>query len=239
MPHFSLGAAGRSRNDGWLMKFLRAKFAASPELARIAPFAVYAVLTPLQSQFGPESRYWVYLAKTLIAAWMLWEVRPFVPEMRWAFSWEALAVGIAIWAIWVGLDGLYPRLSAVGAGANPHREFGQVLAWFHVGVRLAGSAIVVPPVEEVFYRSFLYRYFVKIDFRAMPLGRFHALSFVVTSVIFGLMHPDRWVAGILCGLAFQWLVIRKNRLGDAMTAHAITNSLLGLWVIYKGAWTFW
>ena len=64
-------------------------------------------------------------------------------------------------------------------------------------------------------------------------------SFVVTSAIFGLMHPDRWLAGILCGLAYQWLVIRKNRLGDAMTAHALTNLLLGLWVIWKGAWSFW
>ncbi len=80
---------------------------------------------------------------------------------------------------------------------------------------------------------------MKADFRAMPLGQFHWLSFVVTSALFGLMHPDRWLAGILCGLAYQWLVIRKNRLGDAMTAHALTNFLLGLWVVWKGAWNFW
>jgi uncharacterized protein len=98
---------------------------------------------------------------------------------------------------------------------------------------------VVPPLEEVFYRSFLYRMFVKNDFRAMPLGQFHGLSFVVTSALFGLMHPDRWLAGIFCGLAYQWLVVHKNRLGDAMTAHAITNFLLGLWVVWKGAWSFW
>jgi CAAX prenyl protease-like protein len=161
--------------------------------------------------------------------------------MRWKVSWEAVVVGAGIFGIWVGLDGLYPRLSESDAVWIPGKRFGEgsALAWFFVVVRIAGSTVVVPPLEEVFYRSFLYRMLVKTDFRAMPLGQFHGLSFVVTSAIFGLMHPDRWLAGILCGLAYQWLVIRKNRLGDAMTSHAITNLLLGVWVVWKGAWSFW
>jgi CAAX prenyl protease-like protein len=148
---------------------------------------------------------------------------------------------VAVFAIWVGLDGLYPRLSEPDASWNPGKRYGEgsALAWLYVVARIGGSSIVVPPLEEVFYRSFLYRVFVKTDFRAMPLGQFHGLSFVVTSAIFGLLHPDRWAAAILCGLAYQWLVIRKNRLGDAMTAHALTNFLLGLWVVWKGAWSFW
>jgi CAAX prenyl protease-like protein len=223
------------------MNFLRKKFAESPEYARAAPFVVFVVLTSLQGQFGEDSRYWLYLVKTLIGAWMVWEMRPFVEEMRWKISWEAVVVGVAIFAAWVGLDGYYPRLSELGEGWNPHKQFGQgsATAWFYVVVRLLGPSLVVPQLEEVFYRSFLYRYFVNTNFRAMPLGQFHALSFFVTSTIFGVLHPDRWLPGILCGLAYQWLVIRKNRLGDAMTAHSITNFLLGLWVIWKGAWNFW
>jgi len=31
----------------------------------------------------------------------------------------------------------------------------------------------------------------------------------------------------------------ENRLGDAMTAHAITNFLLGVWVVWRHAWNFW
>ena len=106
-------------------------------------------------------------------------------------------------------------------------------------VHLFGSTFVVPPLEEVFYRSFLYRYFVRTDFLEMPLRQFHGLSFVVTAIVFGPGQHYHWLAGILCGLAFQWLVLRKNRLGDAMTAHAITNFLLGLYVIWRGAWNFW
>ena len=223
------------------MNFLRRKFEGSPDYARVAPFVIFVLLTTLQGQLGEDSRYWLYLLKTLVGAWLIWEMRPYVEEMRWKVSWEALVVGAGIFGIWVGLDGLYPRLSEPDAVWNPGKRFGEgsALAWLFVVVRIAGSTVVVPPLEEVFYRSFLYRMFVKTDFRAMPLGQFHWLSFVVTSAIFGLMHPDRWLAGILCGLAYQWLVIRKNRLGDAMTAHALTNLLLGLWVIWKGAWSFW
>jgi CAAX prenyl protease-like protein len=223
------------------MNFLRKKFEGSPVYARVAPFVIFVALTSLQGQFGEASRYWMYALKTLAGAWLVWEMRPFAEEMRWAFSWEAVAVGAAICAVWVGLDGLYPRFAKLDEGWNPNRQFGQgsPAAWFYLVVRIGGSSIVVPPLEEVFYRSFLYRYLVKLDFRSMPLERFHGLSFFATSSIFGLMHPDRWLAGILCGIAYQWLVVRKNRLGDAMTAHAITNFLLGLWVIWKGAWTFW
>lgn len=223
------------------MQFLRQKFAASPEYPRVLPFAVFVVLTVCQGQFGPASAYWMYLVKTLVGAWLIWQSRSFVQEMRWAISWEAIVVGIAVFVAWVGLDGLYPRLAKPEAQWNPFKEFGSgsVAAWFYVVVRSLGSSVVVPPLEEVFYRSFLYRYFVRLNFLTMPLGQFHGLSFVVTSAIFGLMHPDRWVAGILCGLAYQGLAIRKNRLGDAMTAHGITNFLLGLWVLWKGDWSFW
>jgi CAAX prenyl protease-like protein len=223
------------------MHFLRRKFEASPEYARVAPFFVFVALTALRGQLGEDSRYWLYLLKTLVGAWLIWEMRPFVEEMRWSVSWEAVVVGLVICVTWIGLDNLYPRLSEAEAVWNPDKRFGKgsALAWLFVAGRIAGSSIVVPPLEEVFYRSFLYRMLVKTNFRTMPLGQFHGLSFVVTSVLFGLMHPDRWLAGILCGLAYQWLVIRKNRLGDAMTAHAITNFLLGLWVVWKGAWSFW
>ncbi len=223
------------------MSILSNKFQASPELARSAPFAVYAVLTFFQSCFAPGSYYWLYVVKTLVGAWVVWEVRSLVKEMQWKVSVEAVVVGVGVFALWVGLDGRYPRLSEVETPNNPYEHFGagSVLAWSYVLVHLAGSTIVVPPVEEIFYRSWLYRYFVKIDFLAMPLSQFHGLSFFVTSVLFGLMHPSFWVVGILCGLAYQWLVIRKGRLGDAMTAHAITNFLLGLWVIWRGAWHFW
>jgi hypothetical protein len=98
--------------------------------------------------------------------------------------------------------------------------------------------IVVPPLEEVFYRSFLYRYLASQNFLAIPLNKFLPFPFFATAIVFGFSHNE-WLAGILCGMAYQWLVLRKNRLGDAMTAHAITNFLLGAWIVWKHAWNFW
>jgi hypothetical protein len=225
------------------MSILCKKFEGSPEYARAVPMVVFAGLTALQGQLGKGSEYWVYLLKTFVGAWMLWEMRPCLEEMRWKISWEALAVGVAIFALWVGLDGRYPRLARLeaGAGWDPHRQFGHgsAMAWLCIVVRMAGSTLVVPPLEEVFYRSFLYRYLVNTRFQAMAFNQFHALSVVVTALVFGLAHPERWVAAILCGLAYQGLVLRKNRLGDAIAAHAITNFLLGIWVVWKGQWHYW
>src|ERR1019366_4118949 len=174
------------------MHFLRKKFEGSPDYARVAPFVIFVVLTAMQGKLGEDSRYWLYLAKTLVGAWLIWGLRPFGAGMRWKISWEAWVVGVGVFAIWGGLDGLYPRLSELDAGWNPNKQFGEgsALAWLYVVGRIAGSSIVVPPLEEVFYRSYVYRVLVKTDFRAMPLSQFHLLSFVVTSSIFGLMHPD-------------------------------------------------
>ncbi|HEX7654949.1 MAG TPA: CAAX prenyl protease-related protein, partial [Verrucomicrobiae bacterium] len=214
---------------------------------------VFVLLTAAQGWLGGTAVYWLYLVKTLVGAWLIWTVRPLVAEMRWAFSWPALLVGIGVFVIWVGVTGdfanqatLWHRLGLAQAPATPAPEwnppavFGSAapLAWFFIAVRLIGSTLVVPPIEEAFYRSFLYRYLSRVDFLAVPLRQFSPLPFVVTALVFGLMHHE-WLAGIVCGAAYQWLVLRRGDLGEAMTAHAVTNLLLGIWVVTRGAWQFW
>lgn len=225
----------------------------SPVLARVVPFVVFLVLTSAQGWFGEGGRYWLYLAKTVVAAWMLWELRGVIAEMKWAWSWEAAVVGVGVCVMWVGIDSWYPGQDVLwfrlGMGDdpaekpvslwNPFEHFGVgAMAWGFVLVRLAGSSLVVPMLEEVFYRSFVYRYLISPEFEKVALNRVHWVSLGLTCLIFGFTH-QQWLAGILCGLAYHWLVFRKNRIGDAMTAHAITNLLLGLWVVFRGDWKFW
>jgi CAAX prenyl protease-like protein len=212
----------------------------SPILVRVVPFAAFAALTMLQGQLGLTSQYWIYGLKTIFGAWLLWLVRPYVKEMRWKFSWEAVLAGVAVFVAWVGLDGLYPMLAERSEGFNPNETFGagSLLAIAFILVRIAGSSLVVPPLEEIFYRSFIYRYLVKSDFLKIPLGHFEWRAFLIAGVVFGIAHYE-WLPGILCAFAYQGLVCRKDRLGDAITAHAITNFLLGLWVVTQGAYHFW
>jgi CAAX prenyl protease-like protein len=221
------------------MNLLREKFRSSAIYVRVAPFVIFVLLTFLQGGFGPGSTYWMYLLKTLVGAWLIWEMRPFVAEMRWAMSWEAVVLGIALFALWIGIDRFYPHPKASGPEWNPQAYFGRdpALAVMFLVMRVAGMTLVVPPLEEVFWRSFLYRWFVRTDFENMPFNRFHPTSFLVTSALFGSEHYQ-WLAGVLCGFAFQWLVLRKNRIGDAITAHAITNFLLGIYVCWTGQWKF-
>jgi hypothetical protein len=219
----------------------------SPTLARVAPFVLFLALTGAQDFSGAAGRYWFYVIKSALVGWMLWGLRASIGEMQWKFSWEAGVVGVAVFGMWVGLDPLlewagvsYPKLKPNATGWNPHAVFGDgsVLAWFFIVGRIAGSSLVVPPLEEVFYRSFLYRYVARADFQSVPLNRFAVTPFLVTALIFGLSHRE-WLAAILCAFAYQGLVCWKNRLGDAITAHALTNFLLGLWVVGRGAWPYW
>lgn len=235
------------------MLFLRKQFADSPILARVAPFVIFLLITFCQGRFFDGSEYWLYLAKTLVGAWLIWEMRDAVTEMQLCLSWQALVVGLGVFVMWIGIDPLYPKLGELLAKVglakatgvepvlwNPNVEFGQgsAVAWFFMIMRILGMALVVPPLEEVFFRSFLYRYIAKPNFQSMPLGQFAWPPFLITSVIFGLEH-HQWLAGILCGFAYQCLVIWKKRLDDAIVAHGVTNFLLGVWVVWKGDWKFW
>ena len=212
----------------------------NPVYARVAPYAIFLVLTQGQKLGPPATAYWFYFAKTLVGVWLIFEMRPHVSEMRWAISWEAVVVGILVLIMWVGIDPYYYHFSKAASTGNPADVFGKnsPLAWFFNIVHIAGMTLVVPPIEEVFFRSFVYRYIASPNFLAVPFNRFLPLPFFVTILVFGFSHNE-WLAGILCGAAYQWLVIRKNRLGDAMMAHAITNFLLGIYIVWRGAWHFW
>ncbi|HTI68605.1 MAG TPA: CAAX prenyl protease-related protein [Candidatus Limnocylindria bacterium] len=229
-----------------------------PELYRVLPFVIFLVLTSLQGKYFDGSEYWIYLAKGMVAAVMLWVWRDKLREMRWAVSVEAVVVGVAIAVLWVGLEGRVPTLDRLWywgrqlvSGTpmpsvvpdkpwNPVAHFIDLpaLGWGFVVARFVIRSLVVPPLEEVFYRSFFYRFIAQPKFMEMPLGVWHPMAFLVTCLAFGLAHPGQWLAGIICGAAYQWLVIRKKRLGDAMTAHAITNLGVGAWAVATNQWQF-
>ena len=226
------------------------KITDSPVWVRALPFLLFAGVTALQDSFGATGRYWVYAAKTLMGAGLTWLVWPLARELRWNFSREAVLVGVGVFVLWIGLDSFYPKIDELFVRFgwsqpkpkiiwNPFETFGQNggLAWLLVSVRILGSSLVVPPLEELFFRSFLYRYLQKADFLTVS-WRFAAWPFLATALSFGLEHQE-WLAGILCGFAYQGLVCWKGRLGDAIAAHALTNFLLGCWVVWRGAWGFW
>lgn len=120
-------------------------------------------------------------------------------------------------------------------GPSPYEP--SVCGWPLTLAKLAGSAFVIAPVEEVFFRSFLYRRLQARDFRAVPLSRFDLSAFLWTVFLFTLEH-DRPVVAALAGAAYGLLAVRSG-LGAAIAAHVVTNLALGLHVIIRGEWWFW
>ena len=229
-----------------MISTFREQMAKSPEHARFLPFLIFVVITFFGGTMGGSGMFWLYAVKVVVGAWMVWEMRAFVPEMRWSFSWQAVVVGIVIFVAWVGLDPFYPKNHLLFKDTkesiwNPFTHFGEGsgIAWALIVIRIFGMTIVVPPIEEAFYRSLVYRYIVKYDFTKVAMNHFDGVALVLCALLFGFSH-FQWLPGIMCGMAYQWLAIRKGDLGDAMTAHAITNFLLGVYVVWQGgeAWKF-
>lgn len=235
----------------------------SPALARALPFLVFIGLSLFQDSAGEAGRYWIYLAKAVVTAIIVFLVRGRIEELQVNFSFPAILVGIAVFGIWIGIDGYYPSTDEIyggficpllqklgwvkscrGAAAtppwNPNVPFGSGsgLAIFFLAVRVTSASLLVPVIEEVFWRSLVYRFAANVPLTRETLGTFYRTAFIVTSVLFGIEHRE-WLAGILCGCIYQGLVIWKKRLGDAIVAHGITNLLLGIYVIWRGEWHFW
>ncbi len=229
------------------MNAVTSKLQASPLLARVLPFVVFLALTSCQGSLGTESHFWVYLAKCVVGVWLIRVTWPLVSEMRWVISFEALLTGTLVFILWVTLDVPYTKFSQPDDSWNLQKQFAAapVMVWVFAGVRIAGSTLLVPMLEEVFYRSFLYRYILAPNWMLTAHNSFAVKPFLITSIVFGFTH-QHWLAGIACGMIYQLLVIRTNRIGDAITAHAVTNLLLGVWVITQGfgyaekpQWHFW
>lgn len=227
-----------------------------PEGSRVLPFLVWMVFTSIPGDFYSGALFWNYALKTIAVGALLVWLRPWLPEMRWAVSLEAVGVGLGIAVLWLAYERWLPTGSQLagwvesGFGQmpkvkppdpwNPVAHFAAVpaLGWGLVAIRVIGRSVIVPMVEEVFYRSFLYRMLIDAKFNHVQFSTYKPLAFFGTSAVFGIAHGDLWIPGVICGMAYQWLALRRNRLGDAMTAHGITNLVISLWTIYRGDWNF-
>ena len=107
-----------------------------------------------------------------------------------------------------------------------------------IAVRLLGLAVLVPIVEEVFWRGFLMRWIIDPDWQKQPLGRFTLSSFLWTTLLFTLAHPEWFAAAVYCTL-INILLYWKKDLWNCVVAHATSNLLLGGYVLYFGAWELW
>ncbi len=217
-------------------------------LLRIVPFGAFMAMLavrgalPADNPWGVDPR-WVYAwTVVLVGGMLLWawreygefarQLRPDLRELA-----LAVAVGAAVFVAWTRLDAPWMRLGEPSAAFRPVDAEGN-LVWALVAFRWVGAALVVPVMEELFWRSYLMRWIEHDPFEAVPPQRVRAKAVVLSTFVFVLAHT-LWLAAAVAGLAYAWLYIRTGKLWVPVVAHAVTNGTLGAWVVLTGNWAYW
>ena len=187
-----------------------------------------------------QPRYWVFPVQTLVCAVLLWKMRSGVVLRPVAGFGFAALIGLAAFAIWVSPQAVFrfpPRTDGFrpdffGTSGWPY--------WMNLILRLIRMAIVVPFVEELFWRGFLLRRLVHEDFTNVPFGTFTRRSLLISSLAFCLVHQTAdWPAAILTAALFNLVAYRTRSLAACVLTHAITNLALALYILRTGQWGFW
>ena len=181
---------------------------------------------------------WLYPLRFVAGVWAIWHFRKAYKTIRWQFGWEALAVGTAVFLVWIfpHFRGAQPAAGTLGTELA---QLSPALRWVWISIRITAAVITVPVAEELAFRGFLARRLVSRSFDEVPIGKLTLTSILISSLVFGLMHGQQWVVGVAAGLAFAVLARWKGRLGDAVAAHAVSNLLLAAWVLARGDWGLW
>ena len=177
-----------------------------------------------------------YPMQVIVTAAAIWHFRRGYSRLGWEWSWQAVAIGIAVFGAWIILEPASDTsMSPVEAGLA---ELPYWAAFIWIFFRVAGSVIAVPVAEELAFRGYLIRKLIARDFENIPLNRFTWLSFLLSSVLFGLLH-DRWLAGTIAGMLFALALYRRGQLGDAVVAHVTANALIAAYVLVYAKWILW
>lgn len=214
-------------------------------LRRALPFVVYMVFIVIadmaaRAGLSQEELRWLYPVKVLaVVAALGWGWRSYAELRDWRLGWGTTAwsvvAGLVVLVLWINLDAGWMQVGSA-AGYDPRTD-GRI-DWLLVALRIAGAALVVPVMEELFWRSFLMRWIAAGDFLRQDPARVGWKAVAVSVLLFGIEH-NLWFAGVVAGLAYSLLYMRTRNLWAPIIAHGVTNGALGVWVVATGQWTYW
>jgi CAAX prenyl protease-like protein len=205
-----------------------------------------------------------YATKALVVAVMLYLFWPAYTRVRWNGWWLGAIVGVVGIFQWVGMQRwLQESWPAVVEGMtfvpttarqwlanhfkpgpdvfDPTKVFTSPVALYSFyALRICGAVLVVPVMEELFWRDFLWRTVISPnDFKLAQVGEWDWRAFAVVCVAFSFVHGNWWLTSIVWAAMVGALLVYTKSLGACIVAHAVTNLLLAVYVLRWRDWAFW
>jgi uncharacterized protein len=237
----------------------------------VAPFLVYMLMGILEpsptepggAQLGlaiPYSSYpLLYTLKIALTLAAVALVAPGYRQFPWRMTRWAFLAGVVGVFLWVALcrlnvlqqlaetlDSDWLRKLGARPAFNPFEQMAESPTWMwgFLAVRFLGLALVVPLIEEMFLRGFVMRFVMAADWWTVPLGKVSAAAVAASVVLPVLSHPGEMLAAVVWFGMVTGLMVKTRNLWDCVAAHAVTNLLLGIYVVASGllghpCWELW
>jgi hypothetical protein len=209
----------------------------------VAPFAAFVGFMAIENLLFHSQHLYALRCLAALAALALFS-RPYL-SFRPGRPLGSIAIGIAVFAIWIAPDTLFGyrhywlfENAIVGKAASTLAP-GDGASYGFLASRILGSTLLVPVVEELFWRGWLMRWLIRPDFTRVALGTYAPLAFWGVALLFGSEHGPYWEVGLLAGIVYNWWMLRTRSLADCILAHAVTNGALSAYVVSTGAWRYW
>jgi membrane protease YdiL (CAAX protease family) len=200
---------------------------------------------------------YVYTAKIALTIAAMIYVLPGYRQFPFRISLLAIGVGVVGGVLWIAIcnlrledyvvEWLGPKsrvVSLLGLGErsayNPLDQLAATPAWAYtfLAIRFLGLVLIVPVIEEFFLRGFLMRYVMNPSWWEVPFGEANRAAILLGTLFPVLYHPEKLAALVWFSLV-TWLMLRTRNIWDCVAAHAITNAMLGIWVVSQGEWRLW
>jgi CAAX prenyl protease-like protein len=217
-----------------------------PAVPYTVPFIIFFVLLLSAELLHKILGAGEYPFRVTVLTLVLWVFSRDVIDLRIRRVVVSLLIGIAVFAIWIAPDMLFPGYrqhwlfqNAIMGSLKSSipadiRESTVVLLF-----RTIRAVILVPIIEELFWRGWLMRWLVSPNFESVPLGAYTRSAMWISALLFASEHGPYWEVGLIAGLAYNYWMVKTRSLGDCIFAHAVTNGILSLFVIATGRWEYW
>jgi len=224
---------------------LNPNFERWPFLPYVVPFASFMAFLVVQ-KYVPLNPVVEYPLRVVLLSAILWFFSREAIDLKAKHKLETVVLGVAVFAIWIGPDMLLPMYRQHWLFQNP--IMGQIRNPVSEDVlrnpvvlssRIIRAVVLVPIIEELFWRAWLMRWLISPQFERVPLGTYQFGAFILTAVLFAAEHGPYWDVGLVTGIIYNWWMIRTRSLGDCILVHAVTNACLCGYVVATRHWEYW